>query len=108
MSKSKLEEELLYQIRAVGLPEPESEYRFYDKRRWRADFAWPLHKVLVEVEGGIWVRGRHTRGSGFEKDCEKHNKAVELGWQVYRFTGKMIDEGNALQVLLKVLGSKLE
>ena len=41
------------QIRAVGLPPPVTEYRFHPERRWRADFAWPEKKLLVEVDGGV-------------------------------------------------------
>jgi very-short-patch-repair endonuclease len=46
---------LALHIRAVGLPEPKREYRFYPKRMWRADFAWPNEKLLVEYEGGIFL-----------------------------------------------------
>ena len=51
MSQSELEELLAFQMRAAGLPEPEREYRFHEKRRYRADFAWPDHRLLVEGEG---------------------------------------------------------
>lgn len=57
---------------------------------------WPRSKVAVELEGGIWVMGRHTRGAGFEKDCEKMNWAALHGWRVFRFTPGMIKSGVAL------------
>jgi len=69
-----------------GLPAPEAEYRFHEKRKWRFDFAWPDSMVAVEIEGGTFVRGRHTRGMGHHKDCEKYNQATLLGWRVLRFT----------------------
>lgn len=94
---SQLEDSLAFQIRAVGLPAPEREYRFHDKRRWRADFAWPDAKLIVEVEGAIWTGGRHTRGAGYEKDAEKYNTAALDGWTVLRFTGNMIKSGLAIQ-----------
>ena len=62
----------------------EREYRFYPTRRFRADFAFIDKKILVEIEGAIFTRGRHTRGSGYEKDCEKYNLAAGMGYKVYR------------------------
>jgi len=64
----------------------EDEHRFHPTRRWRFDFAWPSKKIAVEIEGGTWTGGRHTRGAGFQKDCEKYNAAAVLGWTVLRFT----------------------
>ena len=71
----------------------EEEYRFDPERKWRFDFAYPQWKIGIEVEGGTWTGGRHTRGSGYEKDCEKYNTAAMRGWMVYRFTGKMLQSG---------------
>ena len=39
-------------------PALEREYRFHHERRWRADFAHVEARVLIEIEGGIWVNGR--------------------------------------------------
>jgi len=102
MKQSELEMELAFHIRAVDLPEPEREYQFHPKRKWRFDFAWPGIKLAAECEGGTWNRGRHTRGSGFEKDCEKYNAAVLLGWRVLRFTNKMIASGEAIETLEEI------
>lgn len=67
--------------------EPVKEHFFCTGRRWRFDFAWVSEKVAVEIEGGTWSGGRHTRGSGFIKDTEKYNRATEMGWAVLRYTG---------------------
>lgn len=69
---------------ASGLPPPIAEYRFDAPRRWRFDWAWPECRVALEVEGGVWSGGRHTRGGGFLGDMEKYNRAAELGWRVFR------------------------
>ncbi len=66
---------------------------------WRFDFAWPDLKLAVEVEGGTWNGGRHTRGKGFEEDCIKYNAAMLLGWNVARFTSGMITSGKALETI---------
>lgn len=72
------------------------EYRFHPVRRWRFDFACPGRKVAVEIEGGTWDFGRHNRGDGFAKDCEKYNTAVLLGWTVLRYPGEALDRPGAV------------
>lgn len=76
--------------RAEGLPEPVPEYRFHPTRRWRFDYCWPLHKVALEVEGGVWTQGRHTRGQGFVDDMAKYNAAALLGFIVLRYTPQQL------------------
>lgn len=66
------------------------EHRFDAVRRWRFDFAWVRQRVAVEIEGGAWTQGRHTRGVGFGADCAKYNAATLAGWRVLRFTGDML------------------
>ena len=93
------------QIWLAGLPAPIREYPFCDGRRWRADFAWPSANLILEVEGGIWTEGRHTRGSGFSADTEKYNAAVSLGWRVLRVTAQQIKSGQALKWIEECLQS---
>ncbi len=73
-------------FQALGLPEPVAEYKFHPTRRWRIDWAWPEHKLAVELEGGCWIRGRHNRGSGYLKDMEKYNALTLMGFHLLRFT----------------------
>jgi very-short-patch-repair endonuclease len=61
------------------------------------DFAWPSHRIALEIEGGSWNGGRHTRGAGFEQDCEKYNAIALDGWTLIRVTGAMIRDGRALK-----------
>lgn len=81
------------------------ELRFCEDRRWRFDYALPDFKVALEVEGGIFVHGRHTRPEGFYRDMEKYNTAATLGWVVVRtipaelYTQKTL---NMLQELIKI------
>lgn len=70
----------------LGLPKPEKEFRFAPPRQWKFDFAWPDYKVALEIEGGAWTRGRHTRGAGYIRDMEKYSEAAILGWCVLRLT----------------------
>lgn len=78
-------EALFRQLLAVhGLPSPESEYRFHPTRRWRLDYAWPDIKLGLEVDGGLWIRGKHGRGAGIVKDQDKGNALAMLGWRLLR------------------------
>lgn len=103
MSISGHEQLLKFQCRALKLPEPEREVRFHATRRWRFDLAWPSLHLAAEVEGGIWKGGRHTRGKGYEGDCEKYNSAALAGWRVLRFTTGMVKDGRAINVLERAL-----
>ena len=96
---SALEDLLESHIQLAGLPKPAREFRFHPRRRWRFDFAWPLYKVAVEVDGGIYCRGRHVRGAGFERDAEKGNEAVLAGWRVLHFTPRQVKSGTAVQTI---------
>ena len=72
--------------KSVRIPVPETEHRFHPPRRWRFDFAWPQHGLALEVEGGIWIQGRYSRGKGMLADMEKYNTATLNGWRVLRVT----------------------
>jgi len=75
----------------------EQEYKFHAKRKWRADFLITGTKILVEVEGGIWSGGRHTRGKGFLADMEKYNAAAVMGFKVLRFDTQQVKSGLAIK-----------
>ena len=85
-------------------PGVEAEYKFHPTRKWRFDYAWPEHSVALEIEGGVWIGGRHTSGSGFIKDAEKYNEAGLLGWWVFRITPQQVENGEAIQLLERVFG----
>ncbi len=86
----------------LGIPKPREEYKFHPIRRWRFDYAWLSSKIAVEIEGGIWIKGRHSRGVGYSKDMEKYNEATRMGWKVFRFTPKQFNNGEAGEFLREV------
>ena len=93
---SELEVAMLRQLTLVRFATPVQELPFCPTRRWRFDFAWPEFKVALEIEGGTWVQGRHSRGAGMAKDAEKYNTAALMGWLVIRVTADQIKSGQAL------------
>lgn len=70
---------------------------------WRFDFAWPRLKVAMEIEGGAWSNGRHTRGSGFAADLRKYQAAMVRGWTIYRCDYAMLKSGEAYEAIKRIL-----
>jgi very-short-patch-repair endonuclease len=103
---SALEQALAAQIRLTGLPTPVTEHRFHASRAWRFDFAWPDRHLALEVEGGVWLGGRHQRGQGYTDDCAKYSEAAIAGWRLLRVTGEHVKNGQALVWLEQALGAK--
>jgi len=93
MAGSKLESRFLFLWRVAQGPTLEREFRFHPERKWRADFAHTESRTLIEIEGGIFIRGggRHSRGAGYAKDAEKYLEAVLAGWTVIRLTEKQLE-----------------
>jgi very-short-patch-repair endonuclease len=75
------------------------QLQFAPPRRWRWDIAWPEQMVAVEIQGGTWTQGRHSRGAGYRADCEKSNAGTAMGWRVIRVTSDMVADGTALQAI---------
>jgi len=82
----------------------EQEYKFHPTRKWRADFLITGKKILVEVEGGIWSGGRHTRGKGYLGDMEKYNEAAMMGFTVLRFSTEQVKAGVAIKQIEQLVG----
>lgn len=127
---SKLESDLAFAIKAAGLTEPvrqlhpfwccecrkglhyggycdgcfATRWHDYEKtRNWAVDFAWPGRRLIVEVEGGVYTQGRHTRPAGFIKDVEKYNALTLAGWTLIRFTRREVNSGEALNQIERAL-----
>lgn len=91
------------QIAAAGLPEPVEEFRFHTVRRWRWDLCWPERMLALEIQGGVWSGGRHTRGKGYENDCEKLNEGILAGWRVLWIPTRWIANGLALALIERAM-----
>jgi hypothetical protein len=94
-------------LKTLGIPEPVYEYRFHPTRKWRMDLAWPEQKVYLEVQGGVFTNGRHSRGAAMLKEWEKINTASSMGWRVlYCQPSELCMMGTA-EFIKKALEAKL-
>ena len=100
---SEPEECLAWQLRAEGLTF-DREYRFHESRLWRLDFWFAGAKLAVEIDGGGWVNGRHSRGDGIERDCEKSSHVAMAGYRLMRVTPGQVKRGEALKWIMIALG----
>lgn len=101
---------------AYKIPEPKLEYRFYPLRKWRFDFAWPVVRepqgitgensgaLAIEIQGGMFTQGRHTRGGALRKEWEKLNMAAILGWRILYFQPDDIYKKATMEMIQRALG----
>lgn len=96
---------LLIQL-ASDLPQPHEEYLFKMDRKWAFDFAWPVHGVAVEINGGRWKAGggRHNTPD----DYHKMQTAAALGWRVFPVLPEQLinDPHTVFALLREALGVK--
>lgn len=88
---------LFLQLRALGLPLPTTEFKFHPSRRWRFDCAWVPERLALEIQGGLFVRGRHASGLGITRDMEKFNEAQICGWSLLLVSPDQIVSGQAVK-----------
>ena len=78
------------------------EFRFHSARKWRLDYFCHVGAKVpfaIEIEGGAFSRGRHTRGKGFEADCTKYNSLAINRVPLLRFTTGQIKRGEDIPFL---------
>lgn len=75
------------------------EVVFYPGRRFRFDYANHCAKAAIELDGGVFIRGRHSGGMGQVRDAEKGRLAAYSGWNVIHFTTKCLTWENVRQAV---------
>lgn len=80
-------------LHGADLPAPVRELVFVPGRKFRADFAWPDRRLLLEIDGGTYAPGggRHAG----DKDKEKANLAACLGYRVLHFSPQQVERDPA-------------
>jgi very-short-patch-repair endonuclease len=94
---------LAFQLAAVPIRGCVLQHRWHPVRKWRFDLAWPERKLAVEVDGGLYIRGAHSRGADREADMEKDAEAMCLGWRVLRVSPRHVKDLRALQWIERIL-----
>lgn len=87
---------------------PVAEYRFHTVRRWRLDVAFPDVKLGVEIDGGTFVQGKHSRGAGIRADMAKQAALAALGWRLIRCMPEHVNSGVALAWVRDALAAELK
>jgi very-short-patch-repair endonuclease len=82
--ESVLERRVSRLLAARALPVPQRQLRIYDEAGLigRVDFAFPSHKVILEVDGYRF----HSAKAHWEKDRERRNRLEAAGWRVLHTT----------------------
>lgn len=70
----------------------EQQFKFHHSRQWRFDFAWPRYKIAIDINGGTYNRGKHSRGPAQRNDYEKWSEASILGWMVLLVDSKDVSK----------------
>ena len=78
--ESVLETKVLHLLRDAGLPPPHRQYvvRLPDGRKFRADFAYPEMKLMIEAQGYRWQAGR----ARWRQDLLRSSEFALLGFRV--------------------------
>ena len=104
-TRTELEDEFAAQLDLARI-EYEREYAAIPGRKFKWDFhfgrdSWviglPSSPILLEIQGGIWIKGGHSTGIGIERDMEKLNLATINGFRVLQVGKKHIKSGEALR-----------
>lgn len=105
---SDLEHSLYFELRRNGLKGWVAEHRFKGmngKRRYRFDVAWPEKKIAIDVQGGLYLKGRRAHGSPeqMKRDSMKQAEANLCGWIFIAVTPEMMKDGSAVELVKKAL-----
>ncbi len=97
--KEKLSRQFEYLWRIWRGPELVKEYTFHPHRKWRLDYYHVPTQTGIELHGGVWSEGRHTRGKGFLGDLDKMNAAQMQGITVLQLGTGQVDHQRITEII---------
>ena len=57
--------------------------------------------ILIEIQGGQWIKGRHNSGASRTDEYKKNNSAVKAGYIILYYGTEMVEK-NPWQIVLDV------
>lgn len=104
--KSGVSAKVILEAELKALIEFVTEHKFHKTRKWRLDYYIPELKIAIELHGGVYTNGRHTRGTGFTADREKMNEAQISGIMVLEVTSEQVENGKAIELIKRAIESR--
>lgn len=105
--------QFLFQCNALKLPPVFAQWKFprsdrpkVRESKWRTDFVMHDFKLMIEIDGGIWIKGAHSHPQDIIRNMTKGNDAALLGYTVLHFTPSEVKSGHAVSFTQKVLTAK--
>jgi very-short-patch-repair endonuclease len=101
-TESPLEAEALTKLDTLDLPPFICQYDLFGQsgRRYRADFFWREHGLLLETDG----RSAHQRRKDMEKDRDRDNDLLAVGLRTMRVTRRQLRARTLAPQLRATLG----
>ncbi|HEX6596790.1 MAG TPA: hypothetical protein VF045_07635 [Acidimicrobiales bacterium] len=83
-TESPLEDDLIRVLVRAGLPEPARQHWVHlpGGPSFRLDVSYPDRRLAIEAQSMAW----HATREDLQRDCDKHNVLLSLGWNVLSFT----------------------
>ena len=73
--------------------------RLIPARRFEADICCRGARMVFEVDGGLWTKGRHSRPAGIKADHERDLAFLENGWVTLRIDPASADDAWATRAV---------
>jgi len=105
MTRTELEDELARQLQFAEIPF-EREFCAVRGRRFRWDFHILDTDLIIEVQGGLFIRSGHSTGVGIMRDGEKHNLAMLAGYRDLLVNKITINNLQALHWIQEAIDAK--
>lgn len=109
-----------FACRVFKLPSPEQQFKLLKTvqvprkdgknipGKWLFDFAWPEFKLIVEIDGGVFMAGggAHSHPVDIKRNMAKQNDATLAGFVIIRFMPEQVKKGEAIAFTQRVLAAR--